>query len=72
MTPQPPDGPVVADLLPVTVMPRWWNPYHSRAVRLESWQAIARRHVSVEVCMDLARQGFPEMARGLMRARGDL
>jgi hypothetical protein len=41
-------------------------------VRLAYWRNIARRHISVQTCMDLADKGFPELARELMRQRGDI
>lgn len=38
----------------------------------ESWKANARKHISPEVCVHLAESGFPDIAEGLMRARGDM
>jgi hypothetical protein len=42
------------------------------AVRLATWRQIAREHIPIELCMDLADRGFPELARELMRQRGDV
>lgn len=42
------------------------------AVRLAAWHNLARQHITVEHCMSLARNGFPELAAELMRQRGDL
>lgn len=42
------------------------------AVRLANWYAIAREHISTEMCDRLARNGFPDLALELLRQRGDL
>jgi hypothetical protein len=39
-------------------------------IRLAFWRNLIRQRISIEVCADLARQGFPELARELMRLRG--
>lgn len=47
-----------------------WDP--DRAVRLACWHALARRHISVELCDRLAQLGMPALALELMRQRGDV
>jgi hypothetical protein len=42
------------------------------AVRLKNWHALAREHISAEMCTRLAHNGFPDLALELMRQRGDL
>ncbi|CPR10498.1 hypothetical protein BN971_01884 [Mycobacterium bohemicum DSM 44277] len=40
-------------------------------VRLANWHALARQHISADLCLRLARNGFSELAAELMRQRGD-
>ena len=42
------------------------------AVRLAIWRSSPRKHIPIEVCMDLADLGWPELGRELMRLRGDV
>jgi hypothetical protein len=41
-------------------------------MRLEAWHQLARLHISADVCADLAKHCFPELAHELMRQRGDI
>ena len=43
------------------------------ATAYTSWlHRLARTHISLDVCRGLAKRGFPEIARELMRQRGDI
>ncbi len=42
------------------------------AMRLARWRNLAEKQISIAVCADLATQGFPELARELLRLRGDI
>ncbi len=42
------------------------------AVLLATWHTMTRRHISVENCLSLARNGFKDLATELMRQRGDI
>jgi hypothetical protein len=49
-----------------------FNEHPDPEPRLKAWHAIAREHISVEMCDRLARLGMPALALELMRQRGDV
>src|SRR6516165_5634919 len=42
------------------------------AARLAAWRALARKHISADMCARLTRLGFADLAIELLRQRGDL
>ena len=49
-----------------------FNEHPDPGARLEAWHALAREHISAEMCDRLARLGMPALALELMRQRGDV
>jgi hypothetical protein len=47
----------------------FWDP--DPVVCLANWRAIARRHITHDMCVRLERHGFHEAAAGLRRHIGD-
>ncbi len=49
-----------------------FNEHPDTDARLQAWHAIAREHISTEMCDRLAKLGMPALALELMRQRGDI